>query len=47
MIICDDNNNNNSNNNNALKNNKRRLCGNRDEMVDHIISECSKLIQKK
>ena len=28
------------------QNNKCRLCGNRDETVNHIISECSQLAQK-
>ena len=26
---------------------KFRLCGDRDETINHIISECSKLAQKK
>ena len=29
------------------RNNKCRLCGNRDETINHIISECSKLAQKE
>ena len=29
------------------QNNKCRLCGDRDETVTHIISECSKLAQKE
>ena len=29
------------------KNSKCRLCGGRDEMINHIISECSKLAQKE
>ena len=29
------------------KNSKCRLCGDRDETINHIISECSKLAQKK
>ena len=29
------------------QNSKCRLCGNRDEMIHHIISECSKLTQKE
>ena len=29
------------------QNSKCRLCGDRDEMINHIISECSKLVQKK
>ena len=29
------------------QNSKCRLCGDRDEIVNHIISECSKLAQKK
>ena len=32
---------------NIQKNRKCRLCGNRDETVDHITSECGKLVQKK
>ena len=28
------------------QNSKCRLCGNKDETVNHIISECSKLVQK-
>ena len=28
------------------KNSKYRSCGDRDEMINHIISECSKLAQK-
>ena len=28
-------------------NSKRRLCGDRDETINHIISECSKLAQKE
>ena len=45
------NNNSNSNNNddddnNNNKNSKYRLCDDRDETINHIISECSKLAQK-
>ena len=29
------------------QNNKCRLCGDRDEIINHIISECSKLAQKE
>ena len=29
------------------QNNKCRLCGDRDETINHIISECSKLAQKE
>ena len=29
------------------QNSKRRLCGDRDETINHIISECSKLSQKE
>ena len=29
------------------QNSKCRLCGNRDETINHIISECSKFIQKE
>ena len=29
------------------QNNKWRLCGDRDETINHIISECSKLVQKE
>ena len=29
------------------QNNKRRQCGDRDETINHIISECSKLAQKE
>ena len=29
------------------QNSKCRLCGNRDETINHIISECSKLAQKR
>ena len=29
------------------QNNKCRLCGDRDETINHIISECSKLTQKE
>ena len=45
----------NNNNNNHIKaridktqqNSKCRLCGDRDETINHIISECSKLAQKE
>ena len=33
--------------NNTQQNSKYRLCGDRDETVNHIISECSKLAQKE
>ena len=33
--------------NNTQQNCKCRLCGDRDDTVNHIISECSKLAQKK
>ena len=33
--------------NKTQQNNKCRLCGDRDEMINHIISECSKLAQKE
>ena len=29
------------------QNNRSRLCGDRDETINHIISECSKLAQKE
>ena len=29
------------------ENSKFRLCGDRDETINHIISECSKLVQKE
>ena len=29
------------------QNSKERLCGDRDETINHIISECSKLAQKE
>ena len=29
------------------QNNKCRLCGDRDETINHIISECSKLAQRE
>ena len=29
------------------QNSKCRLCGDRDEMINHIISECSNLVQKE
>ena len=32
---------------NTQQNNKCRRCGDRDETVNHIISECSKLVQKE
>ena len=31
---------------NVQQNNKCRLCGDRDEMINHMISECSKLRQR-
>ena len=30
----------------TLKNSKFRLCGDKDEMINHIISECNKLAQR-
>ena len=33
--------------NNTQQNSKRRLCGDRDETTNHIISECSKLAQRE
>ena len=38
------NNNNNNNNNNSSK---CKLCGDKDETINHKISKCSKLVQKK
>ena len=32
---------------NTQKNTKSRFCGDRDETVNSIISECTKLIQKE
>ena len=32
---------------NTQQNNKCRLCGDRDDTINHIISECSKLAQKE
>ena len=29
------------------QNSKCRLCGDREETINHVISECSKLVQKK
>ena len=29
------------------QNSKCRLCGNRDKMINHIIIECGKLVQKE
>ena len=37
----------NSRNNNMPSKSKYMLSGNRDEMINHIISECSKLAQKE
>ena len=31
----------------TLQNSECRLCGDRDETINHIISECSKLAQKE
>ena len=31
---------------NALQNSRYRLCGDRDETINHMISECKKLAQK-
>ena len=31
----------------TLQNSRCRLCGDRDETINHIISECSKLVQKE
>ena len=31
----------------TLQNSKCRLCGDRDETINHIISECNKLAQKE
>ena len=31
----------------TLQNTKCRLCGDRDETINHIISKCSKLAQKE
>ena len=39
-------NNNNNNNNNTLETSKCKLCGDRDEKVNHIIRERNKLLQK-
>ena len=36
-----------NNNNKTQQNSKCRLCGNRDEMINHIINECRKLAQKE
>ena len=33
--------------NKMQQNNKCRLCGDRDETINHIISECSKIAQKE
>ena len=38
---------NNNNHNNTQQNKICRLCGVRDEIINHIISECSKLAQKE
>ena len=35
------------NNSKGVNNNKCRLCGNRDEIINHIINECSDLAQKE
>ena len=29
------------------QNSKGTLCGNRDEIINHMISKCSKLVQKE
>ena len=34
-------------NDNTLENNKYRLCGDRNETVNHIISNCCELTQKE
>ena len=34
-------------NNKTQQNSKYRLCGDREETINHIISECSKLAQKE
>ena len=39
--------NNNNNDNKTQQNSTCRLCGDRDETINHIISECSKLAQKE
>ena len=31
----------------SQQNSRYRLCGDRDEMINHIVSECSKLAQKE
>ena len=36
-----------SKNRQDIKNSECRLCGDRDEMINHLISECSKLAQKE
>ena len=36
-----------NNNNNNNNNNNCTLCGDRDELINHITSECSKLAQKE
>ena len=41
------NNNNSNNNNKTQQNSKCTLCSDRDETINHIISECSKLAQKE
>ena len=41
------NNNYNVNNNNNRQNSKCRLCSDRDETINHIISECNELAQKE
>ena len=43
----DNNNNNKARVDKTQQNSKCRLCGDRDETINHIISECSKLAQKE
>ena len=32
---------------NKQKNSKRRLCCDRDEIINHVVSECSRLVQRR